>query len=250
MERKHERFYVPSITTLGEIWVNGDEAHHMLHVKRVRPGERVCLFDGAGKEAIGKVVEALRDRARIEIEELEVVDREARIDITLAFSIPKGKRSELLVQKCSELGVKRLIPLECQRSVVKLRPGSGEKVEKWKRVALEASKQCGRTYITEILEVLPFSKLLDTAGSYDLSILASTGPGVSTLKKTIRDKTEVRSILCIVGPEGGFTQEEEERAKLAGCKRVSLGPSILRIETAAMALVSMLLYAYSCSADL
>src|SRR3970282_2065013 len=95
-EKKWERFYAPLLPEKGDLWINGEEAHHMLHVKRLKPGERLLLFAGNGGEA--------------------------GISITQAFSAPKGKRSEFLVQKCCELGVRRLIPLECERSVVKLAP--------------------------------------------------------------------------------------------------------------------------------
>lgn len=242
---KWERFYAPNLPSGGEIWINGAEAHHMLHVKRLRLGERVCLFDGKGREAVGKIIEALKEKARIGLEGVEAVNREAGISITLAFSAPKGKRSETLVQKCCELGVTRLIPIWCERGVVKLRPQGSPKVEKWRRVSLEASKQCGRTYITAVEEVSPFLGLLEKASSYELSLLASAGPGALSLRQALRDKPEAHNILGIVGPEGGFSEEELERASRAGCTLVSLGPRVLRTETAALALVSMLLYAYS-----
>ncbi|MEE9200849.1 MAG: 16S rRNA (uracil(1498)-N(3))-methyltransferase [Candidatus Brocadiales bacterium] len=245
MGKKRERFYAPTLSEEGELWINGREAHHMLHVKRFRPDDELLLFDGKGREAVGRVVEVERERARIAIERVEEVDREAGISITLAFSVPKGKRAEFLVQKCCELGVARLIPLECERSVVRLSPGSSPKVEKWRSVAVEASKQCGRTYVTETSEVLTFSGLMETAGLYQPRLLASTGPDVSSLSDVVRRNSDPAKILCVIGPEGGFTKEEIDAAVRAGCARVSLGPSVLRTETAAVALVSMLLYAYS-----
>lgn len=217
----------------------------MLHVKRVRLGEKLLMFDGKGREAVGRVVEAQRDRARVAIEGVDEVNREARVAITLAFSIPKGKRSEFLVQKCCELGVRKLIPLKCERSVVKLAPKGSHKVEKWRSVAVEASKQCGRTYITEIAEALSLPELADTVDAYRPKFLASAGPGALVLSEAVRDNADPRNILCIIGPEGGFSKKEMDIAAQAGCIPVNLGPSVLRIETAAVALVSMLLYAYS-----
>lgn len=217
----------------------------MLHVKRLKPGERLLLFDGNGREAVARIAEARRDRALVAIESVEKVDREARISITLAFSAPKGKRSEFLVQKCCELGVRRLIPLECERSVVKLAPEGSLKAEKWRSVAVEASKQCGRTYITEISEVVGFSRLMDMAGTYQPKFLASTGSEALPLSEGVRNNAVPKDILCVIGPEGGFSNKEIDSALRTGCIPVSLGPTVLRTETASVAFVSMLLYAYS-----
>ncbi|MFQ5956200.1 MAG: 16S rRNA (uracil(1498)-N(3))-methyltransferase [Candidatus Brocadiales bacterium] len=245
MGKKWERFYAPMLPDNGELWINGQEAHHMLHVKRVGLGERLLLFDGKGREAVGRVVETQRDRARVAIDGVDEVNREARIAITLAFSVPKGKKSEFLVQKCCELGVRKLIPLECERSAVKLVPEGSRKVEKWRSVAVEASKQCGRTYITEIADVLSFSRLMNSADAYSQKLFASTDPEAVALSEVVRDNEDPGNILCVIGPEGGFSNKETDAATHAGFTPVSLGPSVLRTETASVAIVSMLLYAYS-----
>ncbi|MFN3466311.1 MAG: 16S rRNA (uracil(1498)-N(3))-methyltransferase [Candidatus Brocadiales bacterium] len=239
-----ERFYCPSLPKEGEVWVEGDEAHHMLHVLRLRPGQRVYLFDGRGTEATGRILETLKGRARLEIEESAQISREARVAMTLAFSIPKGQRAEVLVEKACELGVRRLVPIGCQRSVVKLRQEGSRRLEKWRRIAIEASKQCGRTRITEVEEMTPFPALLEETGRYELALLASPGPGARPLPEVIGEHPEVKTLLCITGPEGGFAEEEIKGAKRAGCLEVGMGPRILRTETASIALVSMLQFAY------
>ena len=231
------------------MWVEGDEAHHMLHVLRLRPGQRVYLFDGRGTEATGRILETLKGRARLEIEESTQISRETRVAITLAFSIPKGQRAEVLVEKACELGVRRLVPIECQRSVVKLRQEGSRKLEKWRRIAIEAAKQCGRTCITEVEGMTPFPALLEETCRHELALLASPGPGARPLQEVARERPEVGArcnvpLLCIVGPEGGFTEEEVEKAKKAGCLEVGMGPRILRTETASIALVAMLQFAY------
>ena len=250
--RKLERFFAPLLPDDGELLLDGQEAHHMLHVKRLRPGDGVLLFDGGGREAVARVVGAERGVARLCIERVDKVDREAKIPISLAFSVPKGKKAEFLVQKCCELGVRRLIPLGCERSVVKLAPegshkGGSHKTEKWRSVALESSKQCGRTYVTEVSEVVSFKGLVEPESirDYRPRLFASTGPEAVALSEVIGGDTGPGGVLCIIGPEGGFTEEETEMAVRSGCAPVSLGPRVLRTETAAVALVSMLLYAYS-----
>ncbi len=224
--------------------MEGSEAHHMAHVLRLKSGQRVCLFDGKGTEAVGRIVGTEKDRVRIEIEECAQTDREARVAIDLAFSIPKGDRAEILVEKACELGVKRLIPIECRRSVVRLREEGSQKLNKWRRIAIEASKQCGRTYVTEVEEMTPLTSLLGETGRYGLALLATTSPTGKLLQEVIRGCLGVNSILCVVGPEGGFTEEEVEEAKEKGCLEVNLGVRVLRIETAAIAVVSMLLFFY------
>jgi 16S rRNA (uracil1498-N3)-methyltransferase len=237
-----ERFYCPLLPKGGEVWVEGSEAHHLLHVLRLKLGQRVYLFDGSGIEATGRIVETRRDKVRLEIESSAPVNREARVAITLAFSIPKGDRAETLVEEACELGVRRLIPVETQRSVVKLKPDGSQKLEKWRRIAVEASKQCGRTYITEIEKMTAFDMLLEEAGHHELALVAS--PGGRSLQEVIKEHPGVKTLLCIIGPEGGLTEEEVEKARGAGCLEVGMGSRILRIETAAIALVSMLQFAY------
>jgi 16S rRNA (uracil1498-N3)-methyltransferase len=213
----------------------------------LRPGEGVLLFDGGGREAVARIVGAERGIARLCIERVDKVDREARIPISLAFSVPKGKKAEFLVQKCCELGVRRLIPLGCERSVVKLAQEGSHKTERWRSVALESSKQCGRTYVTEVSEVVSFKGLveMESIRDYRPRLFASTGPEAVVLSEVIGGDTGPGGVLCIIGPEGGFTEEETEVAVRSGCAPVSLGPRVLRTETAAVALVSILLYAYS-----
>lgn len=240
-----DRFYIPNTPTVHEIWIDGKEAHHILHVKRAKAGSKITLFDGSGIEYVATVTEILGDKLKVFIEQTREVDRESSVDITMAFSIPKGKCATLLIQKCSELGVKSLIPLHCERSVVDIRHKSTEKTEKWNKVVIEASKQCKRNYLTKIEDVMPFDGLMKTVCNYDLSLIACTNTHTRTLKSVLTEHPSARRIICLIGPEGGFTRTEVEMAVKSGCIPVSVGHSILRIETAVVAISSMLLYAYS-----
>lgn len=240
-----DRFYLPHTPATHEIWLNGDEAHHILHVKRAKPGTKITLFDGKGFEYRAHVTEIFSDKLKVFIEESKSVDREPGIDITIAFSIPKGKLVTFLIQKCAELGVKTLIPLHCKRSVVDIQNKSGEKSERWNKITIEASKQCKRNCITKIEDVMTFDSLIKTAHIYDLSLIACTKPHTKTLKSLLNEHPSGKKIICLIGPEGGFTPNEIEIAEKAGCIPVSIGHSTLRIETAAIAVSSMLLYAYS-----
>ncbi|MBM4064045.1 MAG: 16S rRNA (uracil(1498)-N(3))-methyltransferase [Planctomycetes bacterium] len=240
-----DRFYIPYTPTVHEIWIDGKEAHHILHVKRAKPGSKITLFDGKGIEYLANITEILDDKLKVFIEQTRKVDRESSVDIAIAFSIPKGKHSVFLIQKCSELGVKTLIPLHCERSVVDIRHKSAEKIEKWNKVVIEASKQCKRNYLTKIEDVMSFDSLMKTINNYDLLLVACTNTHTRTLKSVLTEHPSAGKIICLVGPEGGFTRSEIEMAEKSGCVPVSIGHSILRIETAAVAIASMLLYAYS-----
>ncbi|MDN3513606.1 MAG: 16S rRNA (uracil(1498)-N(3))-methyltransferase [Candidatus Brocadia sp.] len=240
-----DRFYIPYTPTTREIWLNGKEAHHILHVKRAKLGNKITLFDGKGFEYLTHVTEISNDSLKVFIEQSKAIDREPGIDITLAFSIPKGKLVTFLIQKCAELGIKTLIPLHCTRSVVDIRNKSAEKIERWNKIAIEASKQCKRNFITTIEKVTPLDDLIKTVCSYDLSLIACTEPHTKTLKSVLCERPSVKKIICLIGPEGGFTRDEIEMAEKAGCIPISLGRSTLRIETAALAISSILLYAYS-----
>ncbi len=240
-----DRFYIPYTPTNSEIWLNGKEAHHILHVKRAKLGNKITLFDGKGFEYIANITEILNDKLKVSIEQSKASDREANVDITIAFSVPKGKLANLLVQKCTELGVKTLIPMHCDRSIVDIRNKSNEKTEKWNKAVIEASKQCKRNYLTKIEEVMLFGDLIKTIYNYDLSLIACTEPHTKPLKSVLNECLSAKKIICLIGPEGGFTHREVEIAEKAGSIPVNIGTSILRIETSAIALTSMILYVYS-----
>ncbi len=240
-----DRFYIPYTPTTQEVWIDGNEAHHIIRVKRAKQGEKITLFNGKGFEYFGYIQEIGKDTLKVFIEQTHPVDREAPVEITIAFSVPKGKHATFLIQKCAELGVKTLIPLSCERSVVDISKKVAEKIERWDKIVIEASKQCKRNLLTHIEEVMPFTDFIKTAGSYDLSIIACTGTDTITLKRVLHKHQQAKTILCLVGPEGGFTHNEVNRAKESGCIPISIGHSTLRIETAAIAVSSMILYAYS-----
>ncbi|KAB2832509.1 MAG: 16S rRNA (uracil(1498)-N(3))-methyltransferase [Candidatus Brocadia sp.] len=240
-----DRFYLPYTPETPEIWLDGREAHHILHVKRAKLGSAITLFDGKGSEYRARVTEILHDKLKVFIEQSRAVDRESCVDITIAFSVPKGKLAAFLIQKCAELGIKTLVPIFCKRSVVDIRNTSGEKIERWNKIAIEASKQCKRNFVTHIENLIPFSAFVKNVCHYDLPLIACAEPNARTLKRLAIEHPSAKTIVCIIGPEGGFDRSEIEMAEKAGCKAVSIGNSILRVETAAIAISSMLLYAYS-----
>ena len=239
------RFYVPFHAGLKDLWIDSSESHHIIHVKRLKIGDNIIVFNGTGDEFEAEIEDIEDNRVKARINQQRTISKENLVGIDIAFAIPKGKRSHLLIQKCAELGVHKLIPINYARSVVKLKDDCSVKIEKWQKIAIEASKQCGRNTITEIGNVVNFDNILNTVDSYDLPLFACSQSDSDNLKNTLQEHPKPNNILSFIGPEGGFTSNEIEMAKKAGCKFVSLGSQILRIETAAIAVSAILSYHYS-----
>ena len=239
------RFYVPFHAGLKNLWIDSSESHHIIHVKRLKIGDSIIVFNGTGDEFEAKIEDIEDNRVNVRINQQKTISKENIVEIDIAFAIPKGKRSHLLIQKCTELGVHKLIPINYARSVVKLKDDCSVKIEKWQKIAIEASKQCGRNTITEIGNIVDFDNILNTSDSYDLPLFACSQSDSDNLKNTLQEHPKPNNILSFIGPEGGFTTNEIEMAKRAGCKFVSLGSQILRVETAAIAVSAILSYHYS-----
>ena len=155
------RFYVPFHAGLKSLWIDSSESHHIIHVKRLKIGDNIIVFNGTGDEFEAEIEDIEDNRVKARINQQRTISKENLVGIDIAFAIPKGKRSHLLIQKCAELGVHKLIPINYARSVVKLKDDCSVKIEKWQKIAIEASKQCGRNTITEIGNVVNFDNILN-----------------------------------------------------------------------------------------
>ncbi len=238
------RFYTPFHASLKNICLDSSESHHIVHVKRLKVGDNLILFNGKGDECDAEIIEIKENRVRVEVYQYKTISKENQVEIDIAFAVPKGKRSHLLTQKCTELGVHKLIPTNYERSVVRLKTDCSAKIEKWQKIAIEASKQCSRNTITEICEIVDFEDILKSIDSYDLPLFACNQLDADNLKNTLKEFPNVNNIIIFIGPEGGVTLKEIEMAKKAGCKFVNLGQLILRVETAAIAVSAILSYHY------
>ena len=238
------RFYVPSLGTENHVWIEGGEANHLVRVLRTAAGGEVAIFDGSGVECIGVVERIERGRARIAVQHREAVDRDPALDVTLACSIVKARAMDLLVEKCSELGLRELVPLETRRSVPKVGERESARIERWERIAVEASKQCGRTTVTRIAPPRPLHTLLAKASLWDLRLVFTLHGDAAPLRGVLAAHPGPRKVLYVVGPEGGFERSELRDAAAAGFEPVRLGKSTLRTETAAAAALAAILYHY------
>ena len=232
-----QRFFVePPIT--GETATLADaEAHHLIHVMRACPGDEVTLFDGSGAEFASRITKLGRTSVDVAVLSRREISRELPFDLTLGVAMPRGDRQKWLVEKATELGVTRLVPLVTARSVAE--PGSGT-LDKLRRAVIESAKQCGRNRLMQIAPPQPWSDFLAAAPADALRVVAH--PTIDTSGSPLSSPIDpsTNAVLVAIGPEGGFTDEEIAGATQGGWQLVGLGPRILRIETAALAVVSRL----------
>jgi 16S rRNA (uracil1498-N3)-methyltransferase len=221
-----DRFHVNSALGQGPVLLDGPEARHLAVVCRLRPGDAVCLFNGDGRQYPARVVAVGKREVSLEVVGVEEPKRELAWRLEVASALPKGDRADFLVEKLTELGATRFIPLETARSVVHPRE---HKLEKLERHVIEASKQCGRNVL---MAVEPLTRWPDLAARTSPPLRLLAHPGGADLSTVPHGQ----DVLVAVGPEGGFTDEEAELARQNGWQVIGLGPRILRVETAALAL--------------
>jgi 16S rRNA (uracil1498-N3)-methyltransferase len=210
-----------------------------VQVLRLQPGTEVTLFNGDGGEWPARILAMGRSTVEVEIGSHQAVDRELPVRVTLAVGMPANERMDHLIEKATELGVAQIQPLVCERSVLRL---SGEraqkKVEHWRAVAVAASEQSGRTRVPQIGDVLGLREWL-----------AGTGPAAARFVLSLRAAPPLRvqagvgSALFLSGPEGGLSAAEETMATTAGFAAVSLGPRVLRADTAPLAALAAIGFA-------
>ncbi len=241
------RFHIPSLPDSGRVALPAGVARH-LDVLGLGAGDEVVLFDGSGREARVRITSVLKGAAEAEIVGAAERDPDSigTVAVTLATAVPKGRRMDTLVRMCAELGVARIVPVIARRSVVKLplapRPdgtrGSQEgndrsgKLARWRKICLAASEQSGRNRLTEIAAAEDFAAVLKRVGEFDLAVLLSPDDAAPALSDLLASRGDAKTILLLLGPEGGFTDDELALAASSGAQPARLTRSILRIETA------------------
>lgn len=217
---------------LGPLSLPEEEAHHAVTVRRLKAGDEVVVFDGAGREGLGRLTVLKRRSAGAEIERIVERPFDLAHKLTLAVAMPKAQRAGYLIEKCTELGVAAVWPILTGRSVA--RPGAST-IDKWFRRAAEAAKQSRRAWIPAIREPMEFAQAIQAAGEFHSTYFADLGDSAAPWSLIVAALPQECSILVWIGPEGGWTPAEREAATRAGSAPVRLGPTILRTETAAIA---------------
>ena len=222
----------------GKAFLSKEDEHHLLHVKRGRIGEEIEISDTSGNTYSG-IISSLSP-LEITLVKLAEEERELPVELTLGFRLLKGDHNDLIVLKGSELGVHRFVPILNDRSIVKPKEKSDNRITRLQKIAIEGAKQCRRSFIPEVTPYASFSELL----SYDadIKIIAYEGEkgSSSSLISACERMKKGDKVLALIGPEGGFSPEEVRLAKENGFLFVSLGKRILRAETAALYLASII----------
>lgn len=240
------RFYAPKENVKDDsIYIDGDEARHILNVMRLAENDKVVVFDGTGREYTGFVKKVRSKSLIVEIISTKTPKPEALPEITLAQALPKKGKMDYIIEKATELGARRIAPILSERTVVKIENEKvSEKTARWQKIARETAKQCGRTDIPEIKAPAKFYNAVDTVNEFDLALVACLSEDTISLKSAISD-FKAGKIIVFIGPEGDFTPEEIEIARNTNCKLVSFGPRVLKSDTAGLFALSILNYEFS-----
>jgi 16S rRNA (uracil1498-N3)-methyltransferase len=224
----------------GTAILSGEELHHMKRVLRLRPGDRVTLFDDQGREHVGVIRSYHPREGEVEILNSYEARRESPLNIALAQSLGKGDKMDWIIEKATELGVGRILPFVSLFSVPRYSSDKASaRMARWSRIAVSAAKQSGRTRVPEICDLVSFEELVRHSPASDLKLIFWERAESSALHELKDRKAPLRSVLLAIGPEGGFSDEEAALASSEGFQSVRLGARILRTETAAVAAVSI-----------
>jgi 16S rRNA (uracil1498-N3)-methyltransferase len=258
------RFYSPP-EDIGDstITLSTDETHHLTHVLRLTPGNPAFVFDGCGREYKCTFSSIADNRARLEITEALSDVVESYLHLTLAQALAKGEKFDLIIQKGTELGVSRIVPLMTRYADIKLDDQLiPRRLDRWRRISLEALKQCGRRRLVEITTPRTLPQLLDNVAQRDVTdaaglqidstetpgrepapcatLLLFSERGGFAITEALEGIPKSASIVALVGPEGGWSDDEVDLLNHRGSKAVSLGPRVLRTETAAVVAITLI----------
>ena len=239
------RIYFPGITGKGETFdLGGENLRYVKSVLRMRKGDRLILFDGAGWEYETVIKNFSTDGIEVEVMGKNRIEDESP-NIILLQALPKANKMDSIVRKATELGARRIIPFRSARSVPQLTAEKAHvRVSRWRSIATEAARQCGRADIPEVSDVLSFEEMLASSEEGALKIIFWEEESERGVKKLLREnKYEgARDVTVMIGPEGGFSREEVESAVRRGFISVSLGRNVLKVETAAVTILSIIQY--------
>ena len=238
------RFYADDRGVTGETaFLCEEDARHATRVLRMKTGEACELF-ADGKRFAGEVASIGEDGVQVRITG-EMPSTEARLRITLYQGLPKADKMELIVQKSVELGAASVVPVAMSRCVVQLDAKDGrKKQERWQKIAREACKQSGRCEMMQVLEPISFKQLLQRLPQHEAAIVPWEDARGYSLARFHQEHPDVTDLAIVIGPEGGMSEDEIARMKEAACQSVTLGPRILRTETAGLCAMSALFCLY------
>ncbi|MBU3090719.1 16S rRNA (uracil(1498)-N(3))-methyltransferase [Clostridium sp. CM028] len=224
--------------------IDGEDVKHIYKVLRLQIGDKVSVNNCEGKEYVGEITFIDKKAVNINLLEENSINNESPIEVHLFQGMPKSTKMDLIVQKNTELGVKAITPIITERVVVKTDLKEFKKVDRWNRIALEACKQCKRSLVPQINVPIGFDNLLQELKYMDLVVVPyenEEGYGIKKLVENM-EKIHINKVAIVIGPEGGFEESEILKLKEIGARIVTLGPRILRTETAGFTCLSLIMY--------
>ncbi len=241
MPRPPRFFISPDQVAGSRIIVSGEDVRHIRTVLRVKLGETLILCDGNGTEYLVKIIESGKTELATEIVERSTREL-SRPRVTLGQGLPKSDKMDWIMQKATELGVATIVPLVTERTIVKVRDAE-KRLARWQKIAREAAMQSNRVDIPTVGSITSFHNFTITLDPGPLTLkLFPWEEGTEPVKNILRQHSDARHVVVLIGPEGGFSETEAVMARDQGFHQVSLGRNILRTETAAIAALSMILY--------
>ena len=236
------RFFCPPSNIQNEIIeiLDPDEARHITKSLRQGVGDELVVFDGSGKEYLGQI-KSVDSKSGVLISIKEIIQNPVRVpDITLACAIPKKAKFDFIVEKVTELGVNRIIPILTERTIVRLEDfKKASKQKRWQTIAINAAKQCKSPFIPEVSSIMEFKEIVSILKNFDLKLLPNLEQKRTHIKEFVKESLN-KKIIILIGPEGDFSPREIDIAKKAGCLGISLGNLTLKVDTAAIISVGIL----------
>lgn len=241
------KFFIKKEDIRNEIvTVTGQDATHISKVLRHAVGDTLTLCDGEGTDFSAEITECTKESVTLKITDTIPCLAEPEISVTLFQGLPKQGKMDYIIEKCTELGITRIVPVAMKRSVAKIEDKKSEtkKLERWRKIAAESVKQCGRGRIPEITEVMTVDEAINFSATLDLTVAAYENEQEVSLKSVL-EKSTPKSIGVFIGPEGGLDDKEIEKFKGANIPSVTLGKRILRTETAGHTVLTTIMYEYN-----
>lgn len=239
------RFYVEADCISNDIiTITGSDVNHIKNVLRLEKGDWLIACDGDGRDYVSRISEISSEYVRLGVEKVQETDTELNNKIVLFQGLPKKDKMEFIIQKAVELGVSEIVPVAMKRCVVKLDSGkAGKKQERWQMIAEAAAKQSGRGIIPKVHKPVSLKEAFDIARSLEYNMIPyELQDGIEKSREIVYEACSKSSVGIFIGPEGGYEQEEVEKAVELGIRPVTLGKRVLRTETAGMALLSIMMF--------
>jgi 16S rRNA (uracil1498-N3)-methyltransferase len=241
-----QRYFVePDLFSHDEISIVGDDVHHIVNVMRAKEGDEILVSDGAGRSAKARLIRLSAKEVTAQVLELLEEQCELPIRVTIGQGLPKGEKMEWILQKGTELGAYSFFPFSSERTIVKLdAKKEAKKLERWRKIVKEAAEQSHRAVLPKLLPPVSFREALKAADSYTRCCIAYEKEGGTTLHQVLDELKVDETLLVLIGPEGGFSPDEVELAEANGFLPISLGPRILRTETASQYVLACASYQF------